>query len=245
MEIAKIHSKYTDTGHWMARSNHDTGLIELNRRDFPHLSPMTQDYIWVHEWVHLVYDIYDEAQCNEIADKIFVSRAKTDAERREREEFVKDSYGTPYSSGIAVTAIVGIATTVISLGVKAYQVFGQAKEGSGYYGLSSGDRYLLVKDLVNGAFAAAVEQGGVSPQAVFWAHMSQCSGVESDYSSWLANNGFAKGVISQAEAAYGRSFDKVVPVRFWSKPVVKYSLIALAVIAAVLVFVKLRKTKKI
>lgn len=241
MEINKIHSQFTDTGHWLARCNHDTGLIELNRRDYPRLSPMMQDYIWVHEYVHLLYNLYDEAQTNAIADKIFISRAKTPAERIEREAFVQNSGGEPMS-GIAITAIVGIATTVISLGVKAYQVFGQAKEGSGYYGLSSGDRYLLVRDLVSASFVAA-KNSGVSPQAVFWSQMSQCAGVESDYSAWLANNSFAKGIIAEYEKAYGRRFDVAAPVSYWSKPVVKYSLAALAIIAAVLIFIKIKKKR--
>lgn len=241
MEISKIHSAFTDTGHWLARCNHDTGLIELNRRDYPRLSLMMRDYIWVHEYVHLLYNLYDEAQTNAIADKIFISRAKTPAERIEREAFVQNSGGEPMS-GIAITAIVGIATTVISLGVKAYQVFGKAKEVSGYYGLISGDRYLLVKELVNASFGAA-KNSGVSPQAVFWSQMSQCVGIESDYSAWLANNSFAKGIIAEYEKAYGRRFDVAAPVSYWSKPVVKYSLAALAIIAAVLIFIKIKKKR--
>lgn len=239
MEVSKIHSRYTDTGHWLARCNHDSGLIELNRRDFPRLSPMMQDYIWVHEYVHLLYDLHDERETNAIADKIFISRAKTPGEKAQREAFVSNGYGEPLS-GIAITAIVGIASTVISLGIKAYQVFGQAKESGGYYGLSAGDRYLLVKELVGAAFAASVDSG-MSPQAIFWSQMSQCAGVEPDYSSWLANNSFAKGIISEYENAYGRKFDKAAPVNWWNKPIVRYSVIALAVVAAVLVFLKLRK----
>lgn len=245
MEIAKIHTQYADTGHWMARANHDTGLIELNRRDFPRLSPMTRDYIWVHEWVHLIYNIYDEAQCNEIADKIFVSRAKTDAERCEREEFVKDSYGTPYSSGIAVTAVVGIVSTVISLGIKAYKIFGQAKS-EGYYALNSNDRYSLLSNLINASFEAAKE-GGKSAKQIFWSYIAQCPGVEPTYDEFINNqaNHIARSYIAKCEVKYGFKFDTVLPVDWWSKPIVKYSLIALAVVATVLVFMKLKKTKKI
>ena len=132
MEVKQIHSKFTDTGHWLARCNHDTGLIELNKRDFPRVSPMMQDYIWVHEYVHLLYDIHDENQTNAIADKIFISRAKNDSEKEQREAFVRNSSGMAMS-GIAVTAIVGLVTTAVSLGIKAYTIFGKAKEGTGYY----------------------------------------------------------------------------------------------------------------
>ena len=71
--------------------------------------------------------------------------------------------------------------------------------------------------------------------------MSQCAGVESDYNAWLANNSFASGIITEYEKAYNQKFNVAAPVSLWSKPVVKYSVIALAIAAAVLVFLKLKK----
>lgn len=238
MEINRIHHAFTDTGHWLARCNHDTGLIELNRREFPRLSPMMRDYTWCHEYVHLLYDIYDEDKCNEIANQVFISRAGSVTERLEREAFVANSHGRAMSS-IAVSAVVGIVSAVASLGVKAYRTFNQAKD-QGYYSLSGGDRYLLVKELLNASFKAA-KQGGDTARDIFWSQMSQCSGVETDYNAWLAKNGFAKGYIDECETAYGFAFAERVPVDFWAKPVVKYSIIALAIVAVGLVLLKLRK----
>lgn len=243
MEIAKIHSKYSDTGHWIALCNHDTGLIELNRRDFPRLSALMKDYIWCHEYAHLLYDVYDEAQCNAIADQLFIERAKTPGERREREAFVRDS-GSSAVSGIAITAIIGLATTAVSLGVKGYKVFVKAKEGQGYYALSAGERYLLVKDLLNASFEAA-RKGGSSAKDLFWSMMLQLPSVEADYDAWLSNNSFANGYIAECEKAYGFSFTEMLPTSYWSKPIVKVLVITAAIAAIALVAYKIIKKRRL
>lgn len=240
MEAVKIHSRYADTGHWLARCNHDTGLIELNRRNFPRLDALMQDYIWVHEYVHLLYDVYDEAECNAIADKIFIDRAKNADDKAAREAFVRDSKGADAMSGIAVTAIVGLATTAISLGVKGYQLWKKSQDSAGYYGLPEGERYLLAKELMKAAFEGAPDTG-LSAKDIFWGLMSQIAG-DADYDAWRAKNSFANGLVADYEKAYGRSFTaKNTAAGLWSKPIVKITVVALAVMAAVLVARKLLK----
>lgn len=234
-----IHSKYADIGHWLARCNHDTGLIELNRRDFPRLSAMMRDYVWVHEYVHLLYDVYNEDQCNAIADRIFVNRAKTANERIERVNFVNASAGQAIS-GIAVTAIISIVGTVVGLGVKGYQLYQKAKDNTGYYGLSSGDRYLLAKGLIKASFEAAPKYG-MSPKELFWGLQSQCAGVETSYEAWLSNNDFANGLIAEFEDAYGRQFDVAIQPSLWSNKYIKTLAIILVLVAVVLVAMKLLK----
>lgn len=83
-----IRYQFADIGHWLARCNHHTGVIELNAREFDALSPMMKDYIWVHECVHLIGGVTDEAECNRISDEIFVSRSGNEAERKRRLDFV-------------------------------------------------------------------------------------------------------------------------------------------------------------
>lgn len=240
MEAAKIHSRYADTGHWLARCNHDTGLIELNRRNFPRLDALMKDYIWVHEYTHLLYDIYDEAECNAIADKIFIDRAKNAADREAREAFVRDSRGAAEVSGIAVTAIIGLVTTAVSLGVKGYQLYKKTQSDASFYALPEGDRFLLAKELMKAAFEAA-PGSGLSAKDIFWGLMSQCSG-DADYNAWLAHNSFANGLVADYEKAYGCSFTaKNTAAGLWSKPIVKITVVALAVVAAVLVARKLLK----
>ena len=91
MEIQKITYQYAEIGHWLARCNHQTKVIELNAREFNSLSPLLKDYIWVHECVHLLSDVRDETECNRMTDQIFISRAKNDRERNERQDFVNSA----------------------------------------------------------------------------------------------------------------------------------------------------------
>ena len=88
MENEKITYQFADTGHWLARCNHQNNVVELNAREYASLSPMMRDYIWVHECVHLLADVHDETDCNSLSDEIFISRAKSKRELAERRDFV-------------------------------------------------------------------------------------------------------------------------------------------------------------
>lgn len=88
MEAQKITYQYADTGHWLARCNHATGVIELNSREFNSLSPLMRDYIWVHECVHLLSKERSESETNRMSDEIFVSRARNARDRKRRLDFV-------------------------------------------------------------------------------------------------------------------------------------------------------------
>ena len=89
MEKAQITYRFASTGRWLARCDHSSDVIELNRREFTRLSPLYQDYVWVHECVHLLMDVYDESRCNSIADAVFLLRATDDL--AERQKFVEES----------------------------------------------------------------------------------------------------------------------------------------------------------
>lgn len=97
MEIQKITYQYAEIGHWLARCNHQTKVIELNAREFNSLSPLMKDYVWVHECVHLLADLRDESACNSISDEIFISRAKNARDRRMRMAFVASANNQNFS----------------------------------------------------------------------------------------------------------------------------------------------------
>lgn len=88
MEKQKITYQFADIGHWLARCNHQTHVIELNASEWDSLSPLMKDYIWVHECVHLLTDITDEQACNSISDAIFLSRSRNARDRQQRLDFV-------------------------------------------------------------------------------------------------------------------------------------------------------------
>lgn len=88
MGSKQITYQFADTGHWLARCNHNTNVVELNAREYASLSPMMKDYVWVHECVHLIADVHGEAECNRISDEIFISRARNSRDRQSRIDFV-------------------------------------------------------------------------------------------------------------------------------------------------------------
>lgn len=91
MEKTQITYRFTDIGHWIARCNHDTDVIEINGDEFRKLSPLFQDYVWIHEHVHLLVNEYNEAQCNKMTDEIFISRASSQEDLAQRKKFVERS----------------------------------------------------------------------------------------------------------------------------------------------------------
>lgn len=88
MGSKQITYQFAACGHWLARCNHNTNVVELNAREYASLSPMLQDYVWVHECVHLLADVHGEAECNSLTDEIFISRAKNSRDRQSRIDFV-------------------------------------------------------------------------------------------------------------------------------------------------------------
>ena len=91
MEKTQITYRFTDIGHWIARCNHDTDVIEINGDEFRKLSPLFQDYVWIHEHVHLLVNEYNEAQCNKMTDDIFISRASSQEDLAQRKKFIERS----------------------------------------------------------------------------------------------------------------------------------------------------------
>lgn len=91
MEKEKIRYQFAETGHWLARCNHQSNVIELNAREFGSMSLLMRDYIWVHECVHLLSGVRDETKCNRMSDEIFISRAKNDKDKRARMDFVNSA----------------------------------------------------------------------------------------------------------------------------------------------------------
>lgn len=242
MEAGKIKVVWSNTGHWLARCNHDTGVIELNRTEFPRLSPMMQDFTFVHEYVHLLCDEYDEDRCNQIAEVVFVSRARNEIDRRRRRDFVNRSNSDgPETSHEAVTLIVlaavaaaaSIATSVVNVT--------KSPEKSGYYAMSKAERRELVKTFVDKAFQASKNTGDKSARDIFWEYMSQCGTGDATYSKWVVKNSFITRFIKDGEAKYGVGFGEVKGVDYTDYTTIKIA-IALAVIgAAILIFKAVRK----
>ena len=221
MDTRMIKVRYADTGHWLARCDHSTGVIELNRREYPKLSPLYKDYVWCHEYVHLLYDIYDEGECNRIVNQIFVGRGKTEAERRERLEFILKSEGRPAVSGLVseTNPIVwglqkasDIAINIIT-NAKISKAALEANENSGFNALSEDDQKAAVAIMLDYAFKKARRSSTRTAQNFFMAKMepyltplsiSSYAALVSRY-KWIADE------IAAYEKRYGFGFTEVKP----------------------------------
>ena len=84
----KIKYQFANMGHWLARCNHQTNVIELNANEWDRLSPLMKDYVWIHECVHLLADETSESDTNAMSDEIFISRARSERDRKRRVAFV-------------------------------------------------------------------------------------------------------------------------------------------------------------
>lgn len=91
MEGKEIKYRYRNIGRWLARCNHDTWVIELNRKEFHKLSPVFQDFIWVHEHVHLLMGVRNEAECDKTTNDLFLLRSKSLDDLKERQDFINQS----------------------------------------------------------------------------------------------------------------------------------------------------------
>lgn len=239
MEADKIKTVWSDTGHWVARCSHESGVIELNRTEFPRLSPMMRDYVFVHEYVHLLCNEFDESRCNQITDEVFIRRGRSEADRRRRRDFVNrsnsdgpetDHFGVFLIVSAAVAAAASIASSTISV-VRA------KNQKSGYYAMKKSERMRLVSGFVDKAFQASLNTGDRSARDIFWEYMSQCGTNDANYTQWLVRNSFITRYIKEGEAKYGVSFGEVKGVDYTRYSTIKIAM-ALALVGAAILIIK-------
>ena len=245
MEEKKITYKLTDTGHWLARCDHSKNEIELNRREFFKLSPMYREYVWTHECVHLLYNVYDEAECNRITDEIFISKAKSEKERLERIKFIANSndYGKSNWVAAVVCAAISLVSSVTSGIIQ--------NRNSGYYSLSLEDRKTLVDGLLSEAFTASLLTDTQSAQDIFWESLLPNiprKEEKKSFGKWVRENPWVEEYISKYEIQYGFAFDQITPIDEKRHPQYQKTMKiigAFAMIVAVLILViVIKKTKK-
>lgn len=241
--MEKIKVIWSDTGHWLARCNHQTRVIELNRRDFPRLSPMMQDYVFCHEYIHLLCNEYDENRCNEITDGVFVSRAKDERERIRRTEFLKKSAGSashfdPLSLAAVITSGLGVIFNVG--GSVASNIIAKNKK-TGYYAMTTKERRELVTELMASAFAESANTNKASAKDIFWGYISQCETGDADYSAWARKNSFVQRIIKDNESSFGFGFEDTKTVNLMNYSGVKLAVVAAIIAAAVLIIKAAKK----
>jgi len=250
MEQKKITYKYVNTGHWMARCDHSDNIIEFNKNEFFKLSYLHREYIWIHEHVHLLYEVYDENECNRITDEIFLSRSKDSNDRAKRLRFIVDSHDmSDKSHWVAVAGFVlSLLTTAGSTTMSILN-----RRNSGYYALSDTDKELYVDELLSNAYQQSLLTDKKSARDLFWEQLSPyvARKKESTFPAWADNNPFVWEYIDKYSTLYRVNFEDVTPIQLEKHPqYIQYqktlkTIGVIAVIVAVIVLIiVLIKTKK-
>lgn len=251
MDIGSIKTVYKDTGHWLARCNHDAGVIELNRRDFPRLSPLMRDYIWCHEYVHLLYEEYDEDKTNAIVDRIFVSRGKNDSERRRRIEFLLKSRDGESMAGVGVlTAIrfgIGKVVDIVKDAVhdaRQNKAVFEANENSGFNALNDDQKKAYIDGYLKQSFREARRSSTRSAYSFFMYRMEPLLTAQSinSYALLLSRYKWIADYVDKYEKEYGFGFYEVTPADY--SDLRPYIIAAAIMLALAVVLIIKYKTKK-
>lgn len=210
---------------------------------------MYREYVWIHECVHLIYDVYDEAECNRITDEIFLSRFKSDKDRLERIKFIARSNDTAKSNivisgtalliGSLVTAALGAGTKI---GMSAL-----GKRNSGYYTLADGEKAILVEEMLSESFTESLCTDKRSAKDIFWSKMQPyvARKNEQTYAGWYSNNSaLMRPLISKYESLYGFGFCDITPVVSQDKNKVNAGIVAVVVSFVVLALAIYNNLKK-
>lgn len=226
-----------DLGPVIARADHRDGAIEVNSSVFYKLTPMMQEFVLCHEVCHLKYEEWDEARTNQLASKLFLSRSRGEADRKERENFLSylDGQGG-YSNWVAalVSAVIGLGTTI-------YGVI--AKRNAGWYSMKETDQRTLVRQLLSVSFESSRKSNSQSAAQFFWSVMGNYTNKDKGLDQFLSRstNSWVKDEIANYEQKYGFKFDAVTPIDITAYPL---AMVAVGIVAGFIVYKIIKKLRK-
>lgn len=237
-QLEKIIVREADLGPVIARADHWEGAIEVNKDVFYKLPPRVQEFVLCHEVCHLKHNEWDEDRTNALASDLYLSRATSDADREERQEFLSYLDGNGGYSNFAWAALIAPA---LSLG---YTVYGIIKDrNKGWYSWDSATQQSNLNSMLKNAFEQARRSSSQSAADFFWAQMQQYDYKDSDLQKFLSRskNAWVQPVIDQYEQAYGFSFEAVTPIDLTAYPIV---IVAIGLVVGFIVYKIIKKMKK-
>ena len=234
----KIVIREAELGPVIARADHQDGAIEVNKEIFYKLPPMAQEFVLCHEVCHLKYDEWDEARTNSLAAKLFVDRAKTDAERKDREEFVSYLDGNGGYSNFAWFALI---PSVISLGTTVYGII--KNRNAGWYSWDRTTKESNLKVMLTQAFEESRKSGKTSASEFFWQQMYNYTNKDGDLEKFLgrSDNSWVPAYIKKYEQKYGFGFYEVTPIDITAFPL---AMLAIGIVVGWVVYKIIKKVRK-
>lgn len=216
-----------DLGPVLSRADHDLNVIEVNKAAFYKLPPMMQEFILIHEVVHLRNNEWDEAETNRIASRIFLDRAANADDLEKRKEFLSylDGSDSQYSNFFAeAMSIIG---GVWSLGTSIYGVIKQ--RNAGWYSWDDAAQRSNIKAMLGQAFEQSRRSSSRSAGDFLWDQLRNYTNKDSSLDEFLdrSGNDWVKAVIAKYENAYGFKLDEVTPIDITAFPLLVVAIGAL------------------
>lgn len=216
-----------DLGPVLSRADHDLNVIEVNKAAFYKLPPMMQEFILIHEVVHLRNKEWDEAETNRIASRIFLDRAANADDLEKRKEFLSylDGSDSQYSNFFAeAMSIIGGAW---SLGTSIYGVIKQ--RNAGWYSWDDAAQRSNIKAMLGQAFEQSRRSSSRSAGDFLWDQLRNYTNKDSSLDEFLdrSGNAWVKAVIAKYENVYGFKLDEVTPIDITAFPLLVVAIGAL------------------
>ena len=228
-----------DLGPVIARADHRDGAIEVNAAIFYGLPPMVQEFVLCHEVCHLKYGEHDEGRTNLLASNLFLGRARNDADRKRRADFLAYMDGKEYSNWASI--VVAAVSAAFSIGTTVYGIVKQ--RNAGYYSWDDDTRRSNVRVMLTTAFEESRKTSQQSAQDLFWAQLQQYDVKDNGYAQFASRseNAWVKQLVAQYEKKYGFKFDAVTPIDWTAFTATK---VAIGAVVGVAVFLLARKIIK-
>lgn len=225
-----------DLGPVIARADHRDGAIEVNKKIFYRLPPMVQEFVLCHEICHLKYDERDEAETNRLASEVFLQRASSEEDLKERRRFLSYMEGRDMSN-ITVAAVMAIVTGAFSLGTSVYGII--KSRNAGWYSWDSSTQQSNLDVMLKQAFEESRKSSKTSAAGFFWEVLYNYTNKDDSLESFLnrSGNAWVKEHITRYEKKYGFGFYEVTPIDWMAFTAVKIA-VGVLIGAAVAMIVK-------
>ena len=230
-----------DLGPVIARADHQENAIEVNAKAFYALPPMVQEFVLCHEVCHLKHNEWDEARTNRLASRLFLSRAKSADDLRERERFLSYIDGSDSQYSNWWQAIIAAIPALANLG---FSIYASVKnQNAGWYSWDDATRRSNLDAMMRAAFEQSRRSARHSASEYFWAQMQAYTNKDDSLDQFMNRSGNAiVGQYARKYAQeYGFGFAEVTPVDLTAYPIV---IVAIGAVAALLIYWIIKKTKK-
>ena len=230
-----------DLGPVLARADHEENAIEVNGRAFYALPPLVQEFVLCHEVCHLVHNEWDEARTNQLAARLFLERARSAADREQRQRFLSYLDGTDGDYSNWWQAVIAAIPAAFNLGTTIYGIV--KNQNAGWYSWDKATQQSNLNVMLKAAFEQSRKSRSRSAADFFWEQLEPNTNKDDSLEKFLSRSGNAwvRQYITKYEKAYGFGFTEVTPIDLTAFPLV---IVAIGAVVAFIIYRIIKKSKK-